>query len=218
MKLLKTSLPVLAFLLPGADVFAQTDAGDIIQIFWNGLSDHPFSLSSKNRKDTAKWIIENKSKTFLLGNSTYVAVATTFSNSGEYEVSIGRTKCISTNYGRGVGYTNMGSWGFSFFTKDNLNGSNRGGKVFLEYNHRPYWILGSFVLRADYSYNFTNRQQYITPSAGISIMYLDVLYNYSFPLNLQGDKNYYKDGLTLRLKYLLGKKKCEINKPAKCGC
>ena len=215
---MKILLTILIFFTFTSDSFSQTDVGDFFEIVWGGISDHPFKLNSKNRTDTSKWTITNKYKNSFLGNSTYVAIASTFSKSKEYEISIGRTKAIVTNYGRGIGYTNLGTYGLTFFSKDNLNGNNNGGKIFLEYNHRPAWILGSFVLRTDYSYNFTTKHQYLTPSAGISIIFLDLLYNYSIPLNLRNDKNYYKSGITLRLKYQLGKRKWEINRPTKCGC
>lgn len=210
---LKTLFSILFFFFFSYAGHSQTALGDYFEIYWDGLSDHPFLLNSKKRSDTSKWIIKNKYKNSIWGNSTYIAAAATFSRSSEYEVSIGRTKAISTNYGRGMGYTNMGSYGFTLFFKDNLKGNNLGGKFFLEYNHRPFWILGSFVLRTDYSYNFTTRHQYITPSAGISIIFLDILYNYSFPLSHKQDRNYYKNGITLRLKRIIGRQNWETNKP-----
>jgi hypothetical protein len=215
---LKIIFSFLLFFTVNSNVFSQSLLSDLFEITWDGLTDHPFLLTSKNRNDTTKWIIDNKYRISLFGNSTYVALASTFSNSKEYEISVGRTKGILTNYGRGMGYSNLGTWGLSFFSKDNLKGNNIGSKIFLEYNHRPAWILGSFVLRTDYSYNFTTKHQYLTPSAGISIVFLDLLYNYSFPLNLQTDKNYYKSGFTLRLKYILGRGRWEFNKPKNCGC
>jgi hypothetical protein len=218
MKIKKRLFACIIILLCSIQANAQIGVGDFFEIVWDGLSDHPFKLGTKNRTDTSKWVIENKSKNGIWGNATYVSVATTFSKSKEYEVSIGRTKCVVTKYGRGMGYANTASWGITLFSKNKIDKDNLGGKLFIEYNHRSAWLLGSFVLRADYSNNFTDKHQFITPSAGITIIFVDFLYSYAVPVNYKTENNYYKSGFTIRVKYLLGRNKCEINRPKKCGC
>jgi hypothetical protein len=94
---MKILVPILLFFAFTNKCHSQTALGDFFEIYWGGLSDHLFKLNSKNRTDTSKWTIENKYKNSILGNSTYVVVATTFYNSKDFEISIGQTKGIITN-------------------------------------------------------------------------------------------------------------------------
>lgn len=175
-----------------------------------GLS-QPFLFSSNKRTDTSIWKIKNKSEGIVPGNSTYFAVATNFSRNREYEICIGRTNGILTDFGRGMGYLSLTSWGFSYAYLKEASTATHTGKVFLEYSHIPTLLLGNFVVRADYSYNFTNRQQYLRPSAGLSLLYMDFLYNYSFKLNKSSLDNIYRHGITIRAKLIFKKRKWEQN-------
>lgn len=170
-----------------------------------------FLFSSNKRTDTTLWKIKNKSNNLILGNSTYIASAFNLSRTKEYEFSLGRTNGIVTDYGRGIGYLSATSWGFSYAYLSNQTRDKHVGKFFVEYSHFPTLLLGNFVVRADYSFNFSNRQQYIRPSLGVTFIYLDILYNYSFKLTGNNLDNIYRHGLIIRPKLVIKRKKWEKN-------
>ena len=170
-----------------------------------------FLFSSNKRTDTTLWKIKNKSNNFIFGNSTYIALALNLATTNEFEFSLGRTKGIVTDYGRGISYTSATSWGFSYAHLLNQTKDKHVGKFFVEYSYFPTLLLGNFVVRVDYSYNFSNGQQYIRPALGLTLVYLDILYNYSFKLNGNNLDNIYRHGLIIRPKLILKRNKWERN-------
>ncbi len=69
-------------------------------------------------------------------------------------------------------------------------------------------------IRADYIYDISKNSHYLRPSAGLTLFYIDVLYNYSF--NISGTDNIFKHGVTLRVKYFHRKKNWQKNYPNRC--
>lgn len=167
-----------------------------------------FRFNSNKRTDTTIWFIRNKSAGFIPGNSTYFAAGVHFARNRELELSLGRTNAILSDHGRGMIQGNITSWGFTYaFTK--IAGQDQHtGKFFLEHINIPPLLFGNFVLRTDYSVNFTNKQQYLRPSLGITLIYADLLYSYSFKTAGQGI-NQYRHGFTVRAKIYAGKRKWE---------
>ncbi len=169
-----------------------------------------FLFNSGKRTDTAVWLIRHKSAGIIPGNSTYFAAAVNFARNREWELSIGRSNLIRSDFSRGIVQTNITTWGFSCGFSKWAGQDQYIGKLFLEHINIPPFLLGNFVLRTDYSVNFTNKQQYFRPSLGITLLYADLLYSYSFKTAGQGF-NQYQHGFTIRPKWYAGRKKAEWN-------
>nr|HPH33447.1 hypothetical protein [Chitinophagaceae bacterium] len=169
-----------------------------------------FLFNSNKRTDTSIWLIRNKSKGIIPGNSTYFAAAVNFARSREAEFSIGRSNIIRSDYSRGIVQSNISTWGFSCAFSKWAGQDQYTGKFFLEHIKIPPFLLGNFVLRTDYSVNFTNKQQYLRPSLGVTLFYADLLYSYSFKTAGPGI-NQYRHGFTLRSKFYASRKKAEWN-------
>ncbi len=169
-----------------------------------------FLFNSNQRTDTSRWLIRNKSKGIIPGNSTYFAAAVNFARSREAEFSIGRSNIIRSDYSRGIVQSNITTWGFSCAFSKWAGQDQYTGKFFLEHIKIPPFLLGNFVLRTDYSVNFTNKQQYFRPSLGVTLFYADLLYSYSFKTAGSGI-NQYRHGFTLRSKFYASRKKAEWN-------
>lgn len=169
-----------------------------------------FLFNSNKRTDTSIWLIRNKSKGIIPGNSTYFAAAVNFARSREAEFSIGRSNIIRSDYSRGIVQSNISTWGFSCAFSKWAGQDQYTGKFFLEHIKIPPFLLGNFVLRTDYSVNFTNKQQYLRPSLGVTLFYADLLYSYSFKTAGPGI-NQYRHGFTLRSKLYASRKKAEWN-------
>lgn len=167
-----------------------------------------FLFNSNKRTDTSRWFIRNKSGGIIPGNCTYFGAAVNFARNREPELSIGRANVILTEYGRGMTRGAITSWGFTYaFTK--IAGQDQHtGKFFLEYINIPPLLFGNFVLRTDYSVNFTNKQHYFRPSLGITLKYADLLYSYSLKTAGPGI-NQYRHGFTIRAKLFAGLKNLE---------
>ena len=169
-----------------------------------------FLFNSNQRTDTSRWLIRNKSKGIIPGNSTYFAAAVNFARSREAEFSIGRSNIIRSDYSRGMIQSNTTTWGFSCAYSTWAGKDHYTGKFFLEHINIPPLLFGNFVLRTDYSVNFTNKQQYFRPSLGVTLFYADLLYSYSFKTAGSGI-NQYRHGFTLRTKFYASRKKAEWN-------
>jgi len=169
-----------------------------------------FLFNSRKRTDTAVWLIRHKSAGIIPGNSTYFAAAVNFARSREYEISMGRSNIIRSDYSRGLVQSNITTWGFSCGFSKWAGQDQYTGKFFLEHINIPPLLFGNFVLRTDYSVNFTNKQQYFRPSLGVTLFYADLLYNYSFKTAGPGI-NQFRHGFTLRTKFYAGRKKAEWN-------
>jgi hypothetical protein len=126
---------------------------------------------------------------FLKGNSWTVSGSYSRSKVNELGVEVGRTYgdysfhpvplWMTSTYGFGV-------------RNAFLDGSQSAvmGNFFYEMD------VVIFALRADYMYDFTNRQSYIRPAIGLSFCFVDILYNYSFCLN---GNSMFKHGFTIRI-------------------
>lgn len=169
-----------------------------------------FRFNSNNRTDTTAWLIRQKSPGIIPGNATYFAAAVNFARNREWEFSIGRSNIIRSDHGRGMIQSNITNWGFSYGISQWGGQDQHTGKFFLEHINIPPLLFGNFVIRTDYSVNFTNKQQYFRPSLGITLLYADLLYSYS--VKTAGDGiNQYRHGFTLRAKFIAGRKKAEWN-------
>lgn len=169
----------------------------------------PVPLTS-NRVDTTFWRTENKTKNRFLGNSTYVSSAVNFAKNREFDFNIGRTNGVASYSERGLGDYSISSWGVGYGLTNTSNQTKQTIKAFYEYNYFPFIIIGNFGLRAEYIYNITDKQNYLRPSIGLTFIYVDVSYNYSFLLN-GSSENLYKHGFSVRLKYYLTKRNWERN-------
>lgn len=172
------------------------------------VSGQLFRFNSIKRTDTTAWFIRNKSAGIIPGNSTYFAAGVHFARNRELELSLGRTNAILSEYGRGMVQRNITSWGFTYSLTEMAGRNQHTGKFFLEHINIPPLLFGNFVLRTDYSVNFTNKHQYFRPSLGITLIYADLLYSYSFKTAGPGI-NQYRHGFTIRAKLYAGKRKWE---------
>lgn len=160
-------------------------------------------------QDSSYWRTENKTKSRFWGNSIYLSAAINFSKNREYDLDIGRTNGIITSTGRGLGDYSISSWSIGYSITD-VSGANKGSvKLFYEYSYFPFIMIGNFSLRGEYLYNTTDKQHYLRPSAGLTFIYLDISYNYSFLLGNSNHENIYRHGLSIRPKFFISKKNWE---------
>lgn len=154
--------------------------------------------------DTVYLITENKAKNAFLGNSWYLGGAYTFSKSHTFDLNIGRTLGHEFCSGAGCSYS-MTTWGVGVSATKNENVNNYLGNVFTEFSFY-YFFPFTFGTRLEYLYNFTQTGQYLKPSIGFSLFHFDIYYNYTF--KIQGE-NFFKHGLTLRVKHYFNRKNWE---------
>lgn len=163
--------------------------------------------------DSSGWIVEHAlTKNKIFGNAMYYGGSFSLANMNEWDVNLGRSYVKVLSSGGGV-VINARSWGAGFGRTTRKGQAQNMLKVFGEYclfYFPPY----SFSLRGDYIYLPQSKQHYLRPSAGLSLLLLDVLYNYSFKLN--GTDNLFKHGVTIRLKYISNGKRWEVKKPVRC--
>ena len=161
-----------------------------------------------SQKGVSNWEVKNKIKSSFWGNSTYLSSSFTLAKNNEIEFSIGRTKGIITSARKGMGSYEASSWGFGLGIINAPVERKEIAKVFYEHCFLPFIIIGNYVVRGEYIYNIADKQSYLRPSIGLTILYFDILYNYSFLLN-KNSNNFYKHGLTLRGKIFISKKNWE---------
>lgn len=163
-------------------------------------------------RDTFYIIHENVPKSKFWGNSWYASTAYNLSKTNEFDLNIGRTFGSSTCGGAGCLFT-IRSWGAGYGVTTRNGQSSHLAKAFWEYGF-CYFPLISGGIRADYIYDITNNSHYLRPSAGLSLFYVDIFYNYSF--NLSGQGNIFKHGVSLRIKYFHKRKNWEKHYPNSC--
>ena len=205
MKILSTVTFFLIFCLTS---FSQTSTDLTMQPRQKTVPSHASSV------DSTFWKTENKSNNRFWGNSTYLSSSINFSENNELDFNIGRTNGISTYPEKGLGYYSISSWGVGYGLTNTITQTKETFKAFYEYNFFPFKFIGNFGLRGEYIYDMTDKRNYLRPSIGLTFVYIDVSYNYSFLLNGEDDESYnniYKHGLSIRLKYFLNKKKWESN-------
>ena len=161
-------------------------------------------------RDTFYIIHENVAKNKLLGNSWYFSTSYNYSKTNEFDINIGRTLGTSMCGGAGCFYS-IRSWGVGYGLTNKLSSTNQVVKAFWEFSLFYFPPVG---LRADYIYDITNNTHYLRPSAGLSLFYVDIFYNYSF--NVSGTDNLFKHGVTLRIKYFHKQKNWQKNYPNRC--
>lgn len=163
-------------------------------------------------RDTIYIIHKNIPKSRLWGNSWFVSTAYNLSKTNEFDLNIGRTYGSSMCGGAGCTYS-MRSWGAGFGLTNRNGQTEQIAKVFWEscFFYFPPFSAG---LRADYIYNLTDNSHYLRPSVGLSFIYFDIFYNYSF--NISGTNNSFKHGVTFRLKYFHKRKNWQENYPNRC--
>jgi hypothetical protein len=168
--------------------------------------------SAAHRHDSVYTIRKNVPNSKLWGNAWYFAAAFNWCRINEFDINIGRTYGVESCSGGGCVFT-MRSWGAGYGIFNNNGNRSQLAKAFWEYSLFYYPPISASI-RAEYMYDLTNRSHYIRPAAGLSLMVIDVLYNYSF--NLSGTPNPFKHGLTFRLKHFQGKKKFQRNSLSRC--
>lgn len=167
-----------------------------------------FRFNSNKRTDSTVWLIRQKTPGIVPGNATYFGAAVNFARNREWEFSVGRSNIIRSDHGRGMIQSNSTNWGFSCGISQWSGQNQYTGKFFLEHINIPPLLFGNFVVRTDYSVNFTNKQQYFRPSLGITLLFADLLYSYSLKTAGEGI-NQYRHGFTLRAKFIAGRKRAE---------
>jgi hypothetical protein len=181
----------------------------LLKAFINFCQVKPDSLNKPTyNPHTGYYRTENEAKNKFWGNSTYISTAINFTKSREYDFNIGRTNGVATYSEGGLGYYSISSWGVGYGITNVPNKSAHTVKAFYEYNFFPFILIGNLGLRGEYLYNLTDKQSYLRPSIGMTFVYVDVSYNYSFLLGNKND-NIYRHGLSVRLKYFLNKKNWE---------
>ena len=168
-------------------------------------------VASQRSVDTTFWQTENKTKNSFWGNSTYISASINFAKNKEYDFNLGRTKGVASYSERGLGNYSISSWGIAYGLTNTSSQTKQTIKAFYEYNFFPFIIIGNFGVRGEYIYNITDRQSYLRPAIGLSFIYVDIAYNYSFLLNGRESENLYRHGFSVRFKYYLTMKNWERN-------
>lgn len=162
--------------------------------------------------DSLYIIHENIPKSYIWGNSWSASTSYNLCKINEFDVNIGRTYGSSMCGGGGCVFS-MRSWGAGYGLSIKNGQPLQMVKAFWEscFFYFPPFSAG---VRADYIYDITNKTHYLRPSAGLSLFYIDLFYNYTF--NVNGTDNLFKHGLTLRLKYFHKQKNWQKNYPNRC--
>jgi hypothetical protein len=163
-------------------------------------------------QDTFYIIHENIPNSKIWGNCWHFSTAYNLNKSHEFDINVGRTYGSYFCSGGGCWYKTY-SWGIGY-------GLSRGNKqtnnlINAYYEHTFFYFPPiSYGLRLEYFYDINNNSNYIRPSAGLSFIALDILYNYSFLLN--GNNNLFKHGVTIRYKLFHKQKNWQYNHPNRC--
>lgn len=161
-----------------------------------------------HKLDSGYYYTVNRAKNRFWGNSTYLSSSLNFTNGREFDIAIGRTYGKALYGPGGLGYYVMKSWGIGY-SKVWLADSNVDNiKAFYEFNFYPFVIIGNLTLRGEHIYSPKDNQNYLRPYIGMTFVFVDIAYNYSFLLN-EGQKNIYKHGICVRLKFFLKRKNWE---------
>jgi hypothetical protein len=132
-----------------------------------------------------------------------------FARNKEFDINIGRTYGLGSYAPRGLGYYLIQSWGAGYSITRAGDKNHHALKAFYENDFFPFVIIFNFGMRGEYLYDLTSKQHYLRPGFGMTLVHLDLLYNYSFLLNNKEAGNLYRHGLVLRLKYFHSKKNWE---------
>jgi hypothetical protein len=200
---MKVLLTFIIFFSLNLTCFSQVFTDSTISVLQRPLQQTSIKV------DTTFFRTENKTKNRFWGNSTYISSSINFANNKEFDFDIGRTNGVASYSERGLGDYSISSWGIGYGLTNSSKQTKHTVKAFYEYNFFPFVIIGNFGVRGEYIYNITNKQNYLRPSIGLTFVYVDVSYNYSFLLNGNKSDNLYRHGILVRLKYFLKKKNWE---------
>jgi len=170
------------------------------------------STHAAPHRDSFYTVHENMPKSKLWGNSWYMGGSYNLSKVHEFDLNIGRTYGTTFCSGGGCIITSR-SWGAGYSLATKNNSTAHLVKAFGEYSFFYFPPL-SYTLRAEYIYDVTNKTHYLRPSAGLNLILIDILYNYSF--NLSGTDNLFKHGVTFRFKYFHKQKNWQKSHPSVC--
>jgi hypothetical protein len=196
---------IITFFIFNLTCFSQVSTDSTLNVQQRAVS------PTSNRVDTTFWRTENKTKNRFWGNSTYISSSINFARNREFDFNIGRTNGIASYSERGLGDYSISSWGVGYGLTNTSIQTKQTIKAFYEYNYFPFIIIGNFGFRGEYIYNITDKQNYLRPSFGLTFIYVDVSYNYSFLLDGGKSENLYRHGFLVRLKYYLTKRNWQRN-------
>jgi len=159
---------------------------------------------------SGNWQVINPVKHKCWGNSTYLSQGVNFARNKEFELGLGRTKGLNVIAAQGFFFMTMRSWGVNYALTDVAHKTMRQSiKGFWEFGFVPTFFIGDFLLRGEYIYQMSDGQHYLRPSVGLTFVFVDVAYNYSFLLNQCRRENLYRHGISIRLKQFIGMKNWE---------
>ncbi|MBC7864123.1 MAG: hypothetical protein IAF38_14195, partial [Bacteroidia bacterium] len=130
-----------------------------------------------------------------------------WSSSKSYSFELGRAYQEEYSEGGGLGVYAATAWGFGYenmYKPAQDPKQNSFGKFFIQYECGTFPPIINPQFRIEYLNNF-NGKQYLRPSIGLSLYFIDFIYAYNF--NLSGGKSQYGNMFTLRVKTYLGKDK-----------
>lgn len=155
--------------------------------------------------DSTYWHVKRPTRSKFWGNSFYIGEEVNFARKTEYGLSLGRAHGVSWNHGYGLVMVRVKSWGLGYSATPSGRTTHQSIKLFGEYAQFPPLLFVPFSVRTDYIYQFTNGQHYLRPSFGLSLLTIDLHFNYSFLLNGSWRDNLYRQGFTLRIKQFPGR-------------
>jgi hypothetical protein len=159
---------------------------------------------------SGNWQVINPIQHKFWGNSTYLSQGVNFARNKEFELGLGRTKGLNVIAGQGFFFMTMRSWGINYALTDVAHKTMRQSiKGFWEFGFVPTFFIGDFLLRGEYIYQLSDGQHYLRPSVGLTFVFVDIVYNYSFLLNQSRHDNLYRHGISVRLKQFIGMKNWE---------
>lgn len=133
------------------------------------------------------------------GMSLYFSGGINFARNKEFSFEAGTTlgNIQYARRGLGVGTYATTAIGYSYSL---ANSGSHLLKASADFAFVPFIYIGNFKLRGEYLYNLTGNQHYIRPGVGMSFVYFDIVYNYSFLMKGGIETNIFKHGLSFRIK------------------
>lgn len=159
--------------------------------------------------DSVYWKITNPVRNKFWGNSTCLSQGVNFARNKEFELGLGRTRGLTVNFTGGALVMVMRSWGVNYALTDAPSHVRHSIKGFWEFGCIPPFFIGDFLIRGEYIYQMSDGQHYVRPSAGLTFVFFDISYNYSFLLNQPKRENLYRHGVSIRLKQFIKMKNWE---------
>jgi hypothetical protein len=143
---------------------------------------------------------------WFLGNSWHISISYTASKANDVDFCIGRTYGVKHVSGE-VSWIAHTSWGIGVGSTTQYFGEEPLIKAYIDHD-----VISVFPLmlgvRLEYMVGFEDLGSYLRPAAGVSLGYFDMYYSHAFKID-EGT-NYFKDGVTLRARCFIRKKKWKI--------